>query len=204
MVSAVSTLPHVVSVTSPFSPHVHGQMSQDRRIAYATIQFDQLAEDLPTAAVNRVIDTARSHQDASLQIELGGQAISDHASPNLGGVGLGLLAAAIVLFLAFGSLVAMALPLATAIVSVGTSLGVIDILSNTMAMPTFTTQLASLIGLGVGVDYAMFIVSRYRAAFWGAHGPSGPPSRLSTPPDGPSCSPASRCASHCSACSPSA
>ena len=163
VVSAVSTLPHVTAVTSPFARNTHGQIARDRRIAYATVQFDELAQDLPKAAVQKVVDTARAKQGGGLQIELGGQAISELSAPNLGGVGFGLLAAAIVLFLAFGSLVAMALPLATAIVSVGTSLGVIDILSNSVAMPTFTTQLASLIGLGVGVDYAMFIVSRHRA-----------------------------------------
>ncbi len=168
---AVTKLPHVVSVTSPLSPQAKGQVSQSQKIAYATLQFDQMAQDLPTDAVKTVIDTARSHQGGGLQIELGGEAISEQASPNLGGVGFGLIAAAIVLFLAFGSLVAMGLPLATAILSVGTSLGIIDILSNTMGMPTFTTQLASLLGLGVGVDYAMFIVSRHRTSLLEGHTP---------------------------------
>ena len=160
--ASVAHLPHVVSVTSPFEPQAHDQIADNGRIGYATLQFDQLAEDLPSDAVGTVIDTARSHGGDGLQVELGGDAISQQAPPSLGGLGFGLIAAAIVLFLAFGSLVAAGLPLATAIVSVGTSLGVIDILSNSMAMPTFTTQLASLIGLGVGIDYAMFVVSRYR------------------------------------------
>ncbi|WP_426514757.1 MMPL family transporter [Dactylosporangium sp. McL0621] len=162
-VQSVEHLPHVAAVTSPFAPEARGQIATSGKIGYATIQFDQLADDLPSDAVDRVVDTARAHEGDGLQIELGGQAISAQTPPSLGGVGFGLIAAAIVLFLAFGSLVAMGLPLATAIVSVGTSLGIIDILSNSMAMPTFTTQLASLIGLGVGVDYAMFIVSRYRS-----------------------------------------
>jgi putative drug exporter of the RND superfamily len=161
--ASVAHLPHVASVTSPFDPQARGQIAGNGRIGYATLQFDQLAEDLPSDAVGTVIDTARSHRGDGMQIELGGDAISQQAPPSLGGVGFGLIAAAIVLFLAFGSLVATGLPLATALVSVGTSLGVIDILSNSMAMPTFTTQLASLIGLGVGIDYAMFVVSRYRS-----------------------------------------
>jgi RND superfamily putative drug exporter len=160
---SVARLPHVVSVTSPFGPEARGQLADNGRIAFATLQFDQLAEDLPSDAVEAVIGAARAHEGDGLRVELGGEAISQQAAPSLGGVGFGLIAAAVVLFLAFGSLVAMGLPLTTAIVSVGTSLGVIDILSNAMAMPTFTTQLASLIGLGVGVDYAMFIVSRYRS-----------------------------------------
>jgi len=162
-VAAVSRLPHVTGVTSPFAREAHEQVARDGRVAFATIQFDRLAQDLPTDAVQKVVDTARAEQDDRLQVELGGQAISELSPPSLGGVAFGLIAAAIVLFLAFGSLVAMALPLATAIVSLGTSLGLIDILSNSMAMPTFTTQLASLIGLGVGIDYAMFIVSRHRS-----------------------------------------
>ena len=162
-VQSVSHLPHVASVISPFALHAGGQTAANGQIGYATIQFDQLAQKLPSDAVKTVIDTARSHQGDGLQIELGGEAISNQASPSLGGVGFGLIAAAIVLFLAFGSLIAMGLPLATAIVSVGTSLGITDVLSNSMAMPSFTAQLASLIGLGVGVDYAMFIVSRYRS-----------------------------------------
>ncbi|MDH2416267.1 MMPL family transporter [Nocardioides sp. CER19] len=162
--AAVADLPHVVSVTSPFAADARDQIAPDGRIGFATLHFDELAEDLPSDAVDHVIDTARAHQGDGLRIELGGEAISQQEAPSLGGVGFGLLAAAVVLFLAFGSLVAMGLPLVTAVVSVGISLGVIDILSNALAMPTFTTQLASLIGLGVGVDYAMFIVSRYRSS----------------------------------------
>jgi len=162
-VRSVAHLPHVASVVSPFAPQAHGQVAANGRIAYATLQFDKAAEDLPADAVKKVIDTARAHRGDGVRVELGGAAISNQAAPRLGGVGFGLLAAALVLFLAFGSFVAMGLPLATAIVSVGTSLGVIDILSNSMTMPSFTAQLASLIGLGVGVDYAMFIVSRYRS-----------------------------------------
>lgn len=157
----VEHLPHVVSVTSPFAGA--GAVSQNGRIGFATLQFDELAQDLPGDAVDAVISQARAHASAGFQVELGGDAISDQEAPSLGGVGFGLIAAAIVLFLAFGSLVAMGLPLVTATISVGTSLGIVDIVSNSLAMPSFTTQLASLIGLGVGIDYAMFIVSRYRS-----------------------------------------
>jgi RND superfamily putative drug exporter len=91
--------------------------------------------------------------------------------PSLGGAGLGVLAAAVVLFLAFGSLVAMALPLGTALLSLGAGLGLIGLLSKAIPMATFTTPLASLIGLGVGIDYAMFIVSRYRRSLLSGRSP---------------------------------
>jgi putative drug exporter of the RND superfamily len=160
---AVARLPHVTSVTSPFSPPGTHQISSNGRIAYATVQFDELAEKLPIDLVRRVVDTARSDADGGLQIEMGGQAISDTASPSLGGIGFGILAAAVVLFLAFGSLVATGLPLLTAILSLGSSLAIVDLLSNAVPMADFTPELASLIGLGVGVDYAMFMVSRHRS-----------------------------------------
>ena len=162
-VDAVALLPHVTSVTSPLSAQGTHQISSDGRIAYATVQFDELAEKLPIDEVNRVIDTARSDAGDGLQIEMGGQAISDTAAPDLGGVGFGILAAAVVQFLAFGSLIATGLPLLTAILSLGSSLAIVDLLSNAVPMADFTPELASLIGLGVGVDYAMFIVSRHRS-----------------------------------------
>jgi len=162
-VDGVAGLPHVTGVVSPLSPEGHGQISPNRRIAYATVQFDDLAEHLPVDAVHRVVDTARASAGDGLQIELGGEAISKQAGASVGGVGLGILAAAVVLFLAFGSLVATGLPLVTAILSLGTSLAVVDLLSNVVSITDFTPELATLLGLGVGIDYAMFIVSRHRS-----------------------------------------
>jgi RND superfamily putative drug exporter len=162
MLNTVRTLPHVTAVDSPFIPAGARQVSTDKRTAFALVEFDQQAQDLSGSTVKRVMSTARAVAGPGLQVELGGQAISNQTKPSLGGVYFGIVAAAVVLFLAFGSLVAMALPLATAVVSLGAGLGLIGLLSKAIPMATFTTQLASLIALGVGVDYAMFIVSRYR------------------------------------------
>ena len=82
--------------------------------------------------------------------------------PSFGGTGLGVLLAGVVLFLVFGSIFAMALPLLSALASLGTAIGLIGLLSHLLKMPQFSTELVLLIGLGVGVDYALFIVTRHR------------------------------------------
>ena len=162
MLAKVATLPHVASVTSPFSPAGAGQIAPSGQVSFATITFDQQANVLPVAATKQVVTTARAAAGNGVHVELGGQAIEAANRPSVGGLGLGILAAAVVLFLVFGSLLGMALPLVTAVMSLGVGLATIGLLSNAMSMASFTSQLASLIGLGVGVDYALFIVSRYR------------------------------------------
>ena len=168
-VAAVARLPHVASVVSPRSPQGVGQVSSNGRIAYATVQFDDLADQLPVSVTQQVIAVARAEAGGGLQIEMGGEAVSAAAAPSVGGIGLGILAAGVILLLAFGSLVAMGLPLATAVVSLGTGLGIVGALSNVLSMADFTPELASLVGLGVGVDYAMFIVSRHRSGLLAGH-----------------------------------
>jgi RND superfamily putative drug exporter len=86
---------------------------------------------------------------------------------SFGGTGLGIILAGIVLLLVFGSLFAMALPLVSAMASLGTAIGVIGLLSHALKMPQFSTELVLLIGLGVGVDYALFIVTRHRQGLIG-------------------------------------
>ncbi len=83
-----------------------------------------------------------------------------------GGLGpaelIGILAAIVILLVAFGSLLAMGLPILVALFGIGIGLGLVQLLSHTIATPDFATQLASMIGIGVGIDYALFIVTRYR------------------------------------------
>ncbi|MDO8210270.1 MMPL family transporter [Conexibacter sp. CPCC 206217] len=162
MLDEVATLPHVGGVTSPLTPTGRAQISRDGTIAYATVTFDEQANDLPTSAIDRVIDTARAIDGNGLQVELGGQAIEAANPPGAGGAGFGFLAAAIVLFIVFGSLFAMALPLVTAGFALGTGIATIGLLSHVITMASFSSELSLLIGLGVGVDYALFIVTRFR------------------------------------------
>jgi putative drug exporter of the RND superfamily len=171
VLTSLATLPHVSSIASPYEAGNAHQVSADGHIAFAIVNFDEPGRLVPTAATERVIAVARSAATTDLRVELGGLAVSEVNKPSIGGAGFGVIAAAIVLLLAFGSLTAMALPLLTALVSLGASLGLIGLLSRVIPMATFTTQLATLIGLGVGIDYAMFIVSRYRQSLLAGRSP---------------------------------
>jgi putative drug exporter of the RND superfamily len=161
----VARLPHVASVISPYA--THGQaISRSRTIAFATVNFDQKANVLPKPAIRRVISTAQGASTPALQVALEGQAIEQAIGFSVGYTFLvGIAAAIAVLLLSFGSLLAMGLPVGTALLGLGTGFGLIGLFSRVVSMPDFATQLALMIGLGVGVDYALFIVTRYREAY---------------------------------------
>ena len=110
-----------------------------------------------------MIDLAADARAAGTQIELAGQAIDNAQSGSIGAEGPGLLVAAIVLLIAFGSLVAMGLPLATALFGVGVGLAGGALLANIIDVPDWASSVATMIGLGVGIDYALLIVTRYRS-----------------------------------------
>jgi RND superfamily putative drug exporter len=163
MLAAVARLPHVTGVLSPYTPEGARAISSDGRIAFATVSFDERANLLPTAATERVIGVAKGIATPHLQVALGGQAIEQVQKPSLGAAtGIGLLAAIVVLLVTFGSLIAMGLPIITALLGLGTGIGLAGLASRLIGMPTFATELAAMIGLGVGIDYALFIVTRFR------------------------------------------
>ena len=135
-------------------------------IGFATVAFDQRANVLPTSAIKKVIATATAARSPDLQVELGGQAIEQAQQASIGYTAIvGLGAAIVVLLISFGSMLAMGLPIVTALFGLGTGLGLIGLLSRVLSMPDFSSELALMIGLGVGIDYALFIVTRYREAF---------------------------------------
>jgi RND superfamily putative drug exporter len=158
----VARLPHVTGVVSPFAAGQHA-ISSDGTIGFATVSFNERANALPVAAVDRVISTAESARSSTLQVELGGQAIEQAQQASLGfATAIGLGAAIIILLLSFGSFSAMGLPIATALLGLGAGIGVINLASHAIDMPSFASELALMIGLGVGIDYALFIVTRFR------------------------------------------
>jgi RND superfamily putative drug exporter len=160
----VSRLPDVGTVGSPYGRNAAAQISGDGTVAFATVTFDELSNKLPVAVIQRVVDVARTAGTPNVQVELGGDPIEQINQTNTGGLPIGLGLAAIVLFIAFGSLIAAALPLVAAGFALVTGVAAMGLLSNVISMPNFSTQLALLLGLGVGVDYALFIVTRYRQA----------------------------------------
>jgi putative drug exporter of the RND superfamily len=154
--AGIRPLPSVTSV----SPLVE---ASDGRTAFATIQFDAISSKIPTADVNRVIHKAQSYAEPGLQVALGGAPISAVVSPSPGpSEGIGISAAIIIMLLAFGSVVAMGLPIITALVGIGAGYGVVALISHLLIDPSFGPEMMAMIGLGVGIDYALFIVTRYR------------------------------------------
>jgi putative drug exporter of the RND superfamily len=159
----IATMPEVAAVISPYGPHGAAQISRDGRTAYATVDFSKQANNLAKADITRVIDTAEAARAPGLNVQLGGQAIEQTDQTPLGiSSAVGVMAAAVVLFIAFGSLLAMLLPIVTAIAGVGGGLMAIAPLTHTINVVDFAPILGALIGLGVGIDYALFIVTRHR------------------------------------------
>jgi RND superfamily putative drug exporter len=163
----VAGLPHVADVVSPYSGRAAGKaISGDGRIAFATVIFDQKVNTLPKSAAQKVVDTAKTARQAGLQVELGGLAIELIEQEGFGvSAAIGLLAAIVVLLITFGSLVAMGLPIVTALLGLGTGLGLIALFTHVVDTPNFSSELAAMIGLGVGIDYSLFIVTRFREAY---------------------------------------
>ena len=168
MLAKVERLPHVTGVVSPYASGGK-QISKDGTIAFATVTFDEHASAIPVPAIKRVMTAARSAGSEQVQVELGGQAIEQANQTPLGfSTAVGLIAAMIVLLLTFGSALAMGLPIVTALLGLGTAIGLAGIASQVISMPDVSTELAAMIGLGVGIDYALFIVTRFRESY--AHG----------------------------------
>src|SRR5262245_27271147 len=162
VLNSVKSLPHVSGIVSPFQQPQ--QISQiDPRIAYGVVQFDRQTGDLSASQVQKVIDTAKAATPPGLQVEFGGQPISKAVFATPGSSeAIGIFAAIIILLVAFGSVIAMGLPIITALFGIGIGFAVISLLSHGVVVPTFGPQLAAMIGIGVGIDYALFIVTRYR------------------------------------------
>ncbi|WP_328942398.1 MMPL family transporter [Streptomyces sp. NBC_00250] len=162
MLDKVAELPGIASVTSPYGD-TQGQVSEDGHTAYATVTFREQADDIPEAQALALVDTAKAAANDSLSVELGGSAVALTEAPG-GHIAevVGVAVAAVVLFLAFGSLAASALPIATALVSVGIAYSGIVLLGHLMTVADFAPMLGMLVGLGVGIDYALFIVTRHR------------------------------------------
>jgi RND superfamily putative drug exporter len=162
----IERLPHVTSVTSPYAANGGTRISKDGTIGFATVVFDERANVLPVSAIKKVIATAEAIRSSGLQVELGGQAIeqTEFAPPSTT-TAIGILAAIIVLLISFGSFLAMGLPLVTALFGLGTGIALIGIGTHVLDMPSFAIELAAMIGLGVGIDYALFILTRYREIY---------------------------------------
>ncbi|MEV6589431.1 MMPL family transporter [Streptomyces acidicola] len=158
----VDSLADGSQVAGAADPFTSRAVSEDGSTAYATVTYKvQAAEvtDGSRTALERAADHAR---DAGLTVEAGGSAMDSGGGP--GGVAeiIGVLVAAVVLLVTFGSLVAAGLPLLTAVIGVAVTMFTITLLGDALGLSTSTGTLAMMLGLAVGIDYALFVVSRYR------------------------------------------
>ena len=159
----IEELPGIASVTGPYDDGGAGRVSADGRTAYATVTFEHSGTDITSGEAEAVVETAKAAETDGLDVELGGSAVelSESSGGHTAEI-VGVAVAAVVLVLAFGSLAASLLPIATALVSVGTAYAGIVLLGHVMTVADFAPMLGLLIGLGVGIDYALFIVTRHR------------------------------------------
>jgi RND superfamily putative drug exporter len=159
----VSAQDTVANVTSPFAPG--GQLTRDGRIGVASLIYKTSTNDIQPGPLEDVQNAAFTARSPQLQVEHGGPGAEVVRFSNSQGPSefIGVLAAAIVLLITFGSAVAAGLPLIATLLALGFTLGVITLLSHVVDTPDFAAQLATLIGLGVGIDYSLFVVTRFRA-----------------------------------------
>ena len=148
-----------VIVTSPYDADGAGQVSADRTLAFAAVSLSADLDFTETSEIGLEI-VELSPELPGLQVEVGGAALAEFEPPESEFIGLAF--AVVVLILAFGSVLAMGLPLAVAVAGVGIGIAITTLISNLTTVPDFATTIGAMIGLGVGIDYALFVVTRYR------------------------------------------
>ncbi|MFE9445923.1 MMPL family transporter [Streptomyces sp. NPDC006602] len=149
----------VVSVTDPYTTNA---VSKDGTVAYTSVKYDAPGMELKDATRDALEAAADEARATGLTVDVGGDALQAAAEPGAAGEVVGLALAAVVLVVTLGSLVAAGLPLLTAIIGVGIGVSTITALAKALDLGDTTSTLALMIGLAVGIDYALFIVSRYR------------------------------------------
>ena len=159
----VATVPGVTGVTSPYSAAGAKQLSRDGRVAFATVTFAKDAHDISATQAQTFVNAARAPDGHGLQVDvLGDVAASTNASSSSATM-VGIAGAIVVLIFVFGSLLCALLPLVSTGLALIAALSFVGVLSNAISMASFTSQLCILIGLGVGIDYSLFILTRVRS-----------------------------------------
>ncbi|HEY2654039.1 MAG TPA: MMPL family transporter, partial [Solirubrobacteraceae bacterium] len=166
LLAKVSAMPHVVGVISPYSPRGDVQVSRDRTTAFATVIYDKRANLLPDTTGKPVLNAINAVHVPGLKIAAGGQVIEQAEGFSIGpATAVGAIAALVILLITFGSLVAASMPLITAGLGLITGVALIGLATHFTSMSNVAPELALMIGLGVGIDYALFIVTRFRESY---------------------------------------
>jgi RND superfamily putative drug exporter len=163
LLDRVRRLPHVAGVSSPYGPLGAMQVSADRMTAFATVNYDKRANLLPTATGTALLDQVKAVRVAGLRLAAGGQVVEQAEGFSVGpATTVGVIAALVILLITFGSLAAAGMPLVTAGLGLITGVALIGLATHVTDMSNVSPELALMIGLGVGIDYALFIVTRFR------------------------------------------
>lgn len=157
-ISRIDTLP--LTVTSPYE--FANQVNRDRTIAFAQVSLPRTERESWVSVADRIKTAAEPLTEIGAQVEFGGVIFQELELPE--SEALGLLAAVVILVLAFGSVIAMGLPIGVALFGLVIASGVVALTSRLMSMPNEATAMVAMVGLGVGIDYALFIVTRHREA----------------------------------------
>jgi RND superfamily putative drug exporter len=163
VLAQAAVLPGVTAVSSPFGADGRGALAGDGHIGYATVQYGEQASSVPKADVDRLFALVDGATDGFLTVEAGGAVVQAlEQQPPGSKEAIGLLIAAVILLIAFGSVVAMGLPIATALVGLGAGFALAGLVAASFDISQFTLTFGIMIGLGVGIDYALFVVTRFR------------------------------------------
>jgi RND superfamily putative drug exporter len=166
MVDKINKLPSVTAVTSPYDSSgnlVNTQnINADRTVGFLQVNFDKQTQDISNSEAKSFVNTVTKTSGDGLTVSVTGLLAENANNQSFSSTLLGVVLALIVLLLVFGSLFAAILPILSAMLALGTAIGVIGLLSHVLGMPSISPELTLLIGLGVGVDYALFIVTRHR------------------------------------------
>jgi RND superfamily putative drug exporter len=166
MLARVSHLANVVGVVSPFGARGRAQVSADHRTAFANVLYDKRANLLPKNAGSQLLSAMGSAKAPGLSLAAGGQAVEQAESSGVGpATAVGVVAALLILLLTFGSLLTAGMPLIVAGFGLITGVGLIGLMTHVIQTTNIAPELAVMIGLGVGIDYALFIVTRFRQAY---------------------------------------
>ena len=162
-VKRLRNTPHVVSAVNPLGSKGAPFLSKDKKIAYVPVVLDVGPADLTEEEAQSILDAADPARAAGIEVSVGGYVGQQLSKPNTEiSEAIGLSAAVIILLLAFGTVTAMALPIASAVFGLAGALSIIRLLQSVIEVPSVAATLATMIGLGVGIDYALFIVTRHK------------------------------------------
>lgn len=168
-VAAVRDSRDVAAVQSPYGPGP-AMVSDDGRTAIATVQFAERAKDVPRESVKAAQEAFDPVREAGAQVEYGGAVLQAEHGPS-GSEAIGLAAAVLVLLVAFGSVFAMVVPLLTALFALALGMSVLTMVAGVTTIGTSGPVVAAMIGLGVGIDYALLVVTRHRESLHAGYSP---------------------------------